>query len=383
MNKRREKSKWFSYLMIGLILIIAYKTLDNFTNIFVWIKKLTDVLMPFILAALFAYILYIPCRDIEKKIKEVKFKFISKRARGLSVLLMYIIVILVIFILINFIMPIITKSVKELAGSFPDYYNTAIKYFSNLPEDSILTKININEIIENMKQINITEQVLNTITMKNISQYIKGVVGATGVVFDLFVIIVVSIYLLLERSKLKEFLKSLAKALFSKETNKKMSKYYSKTNRIFFSFISSQILDAFIVGILISIVLLIMKVKYAVLLGFMIGLFNIIPYLGAILGVVIAVIITLFTGGVSQAITMLVVTIVFQQVDANIINPKILGTSLELSPIIVIFSVTIMGAYFGVFGMFLAVPIAAMVKVLILDFIEEKNREKEKQIDNK
>lgn len=381
MNKKREKTKWFSHLMIGLILIIAYKTLDNFTNIFDWIKKLINVLMPFIMATLFAYILYIPCRDIEKKLKKIKFGFISKRARGLSVLIMYLIVILAIFIIINFIMPTVTTSIKELASSFPDYYNTAIKYFSDLPEDSILNKIKINEIIENMKQINITEQILNTITLNNISQYIKGVVGATGVIFDLFVIIVVSIYLLLERSIIKEFLKSLAKALFNQETNRKMSKYYSKTNRVFFSFISSQILDAFIVGTLISIILLIMKVKYAVLLGFMIGLFNIIPYLGAIVGVLIAVIITLFTGGFSQAITMLIITIVLQQVDANIINPKILGSSLELSPIIIIFSVTIMGAYFGILGMFLAVPIAAMIKVLLLDFIEEKN--KEKQIDNK
>lgn len=380
MNKRREKSKWFSYLMMGLILIIVYKTLDNFTNIFDWIKKLIDVLMPFIMAALFAYILYIPCRGIEKRLKKVKLNFINKRARGLSVLIIYLTVALIIFIMINFIIPNITASITELASSFPEYYNTAIEYFSNLPEDSIFNKININEIIENMKQINIMESILNTLTLNNISQYIKGVVGAAGVIFDLFVIIAVSIYLLLERGKIKEFLKSLAKALFNQDTNRKMNKYYSKTNRVFFSFISSQILDAFIVGTLISIILLIMKVKYAVLLGFMIGLFNIIPYLGAILGVLIAVIITLFTGGFSQAITMLIITIVLQQVDANIINPKILGSSLELSPIIIIFSVTIMGAYFGILGMFLAVPIAAMIKVLLLDFIEEKN--KEKQIDN-
>ena len=78
---------------------------------------------------------------------------------------------------------------------------------------------------------------------------------------------------------------------------------------------------------------------------------------------------------------VVICVIVLQQIDANIINPKILGSSLELSPIIIIFSVTIMGAYFGILGMFLAVPIAAMIKVLVLDFIEEKN--KEKQIDNK
>lgn len=381
MSKKREKSKWFSYLIMGIILISVYKTLDSFTSIFVWIGKLINVLMPFIISAILAYMLYIPCRGIEKRLRKNKLKFLNRNARKLSVLLIYLIVFLIILIMINFIIPNITNSIKELASNFPQYYNIAIEYFSNLPEDSILKQININGIIENLKQINITEQIINMLTLNNISQYIKGVVGAAGAIFDLFVIIVVSIYLLLERHSIKEFLKSLSKALFNQELNKKINTYYAKTNKVFFSFISSQILDAFIVGILMSIMLMIMKVKYAVLLGFMIGVFNIIPYLGAILGVVIAVIITLFTGGFTKTITMLIATIILQQIDANIINPRILGTSLKLSPIIIIFSVTIMGAYFGIFGMFLAVPIAAMIKVLILDFIEEKN--KEEQIDNK
>ena len=112
------------------------------------------------------------------------------------------------------------------------------------------------------------------------------------------------------------------------------------------------------------------------MLGFLIGLFNVIPYLGAIVAVLISSIITIFTGGVTQALIMLVAVIVLQQIDANIINPKILGTSLEISPILIIFSVTILGAYFGVLGMFLAVPIAAMIKVLLIDFIDDKNKSK-------
>ena len=112
------------------------------------------------------------------------------------------------------------------------------------------------------------------------------------------------------------------------------------------------------------------------MLGFLIGLFNVIPYLGAIVAVLISSIITIFTGGITQALIMLVAVIVLQQIDANIINPKILGTSLEISPILIIFSVTILGAYFGVLGMFLAVPIAAMIKVLLIDFIDDKNKSK-------
>jgi len=124
----------------------------------------------------------------------------------------------------------------------------------------------------------------------------------------------------------------------------------------------------------------VLKVKYAVLLGFMIGLFNLIPYLGAIVAVAIAIIITLLTGGISKAIWMAAIVIIIQQIDANIINPKITGTSLKISPILIIFSVTIIGAYFGVIGMFLAVPIVAIIKLMISDYIKYKEEVKENKL---
>ena len=118
----------------------------------------------------------------------------------------------------------------------------------------------------------------------------------------------------------------------------------------------------------------ILNVKYAVLLGFMIGLANIIPYFGAIIAIVIATIITFFTGGLFQAIWMVVVVTILQQIDANVINPKIVGDSLKISPLLVIFAVTLGGAYFGVTGMFLAVPVVAVLKLIIDDFIEWKSK---------
>ena len=114
-------------------------------------------------------------------------------------------------------------------------------------------------------------------------------------------------------------------------------------------------------------------VKYAVLLGFMIGIFNLIPYFGAIIAVVIAALITLLTGGLGQCLIMVIVVIILQQIDANIINPKILGNSLKISPLLVIFAVPVGGAYFGFWGMFLSVPIVAVIKLLLTDYIEYKN----------
>ena len=116
----------------------------------------------------------------------------------------------------------------------------------------------------------------------------------------------------------------------------------------------------------------IIGVKYSILLGFMIGLFNIIPYFGAIVAVGLSILITIITGGLSKAFWMALVVIILQQIDSNIINPKIIGDSLEISPLLVIIAVTIGGAYFGVLGMFLAVPVVAVLKIIINDWIEAK-----------
>ena len=195
---------------------------------------------------------------------------------------------------------------------------------------------------------------------------------ASGI-FDLFVSIVVSVYILLQRGTIIKFCKRLTMAIFDEKTCNKIGRYVDSTNRIFFKFISGQLIDGVIVGILVTIGMSIIGVKYSVLLGFMIGLFNIIPYFGAIVAVAISVLITLITGGISQTLIMAIVVIVLQQIDSNIINPKIIGDSLEISPLLVIFAVTIGGAYWGVLGMFLAVPVAAVLKIIIDDWIDFKN----------
>lgn len=377
MKKEKDWKKWIGAFVFCVVLIIIYKTLDNFSTIFSWIGNFNKILMPFILAVIIAYIFYIPCKKLENVYKKSKIKFISKRTRGLATLTVYLIAGFSIFVIIRFVFPTITKSISDLASNLPGYYNRAIEFFSTLPEDSPLKQLNIADIVLKLKEINITDKIVEFLNFDNIWQYVKGVMDFTGIVFDMFVTFVVSVYLILERGDIKSFLKNLSKAIFSKEMNEKLSEYYKKTNTIFFCFISSQVLDAIIIGLISIIAMSIMHVKYALLLGFLIGLFNIIPYFGAIVAILIAIIITIFTGGIFKAIWMAITVIILQQIDANIINPRILGNSLHLSPILVIFSVTLCGSYFGVLGMFLAVPIAAMLKILVLDFIDEKKTKEE------
>ena len=210
------------------------------------------------------------------------------------------------------------------------------------------------------------------INPEKITEYVKGVLGVASGIFDVFVTIIVSIYILLQRTQIIEFFKSLTMAIFGEKNCNKISKYVHNSNQIFFKFISGQLIDGVVVGILVTIAMSIIGVKYSILLGFMIGLFNIIPYFGAIVAVGLSILITVITGGLSKAFWMALVVIILQQIDSNINNPKIIGDSLEISPLLVIIAVTIGGAYFGVLGMFLAVPVVAVFKIIINDWIELK-----------
>ena len=370
MKNFKTGTKWFYWFTLIAAVVVIYKILDNFTGIGAWIGNLLNVLSPFLIAILLAYLLYIPCRKIEKLYK--KSKRIKKRARGLAVATTYLLVVLAIMLVINIVFPIIYDSVIDLAQNLPGYYEEALGYVNSLPEDSPISKDTIEEAIDKLKEIDITK----FFSADNISIYLEKVVGIANGIFDTFVTIVVSVYILLERTEILKFIKRLNSSLFNEQRCNTINRYFVKGNEIFFKYISSQVLDAIIVGIIMSIALSIMKVKYAVLLGFLIGLFNLIPYFGAIVAVIIAAIITIFTGGISQAIWVVVVLVILQQLDANILNPKIVGDALEISRILIIFSVTVGGAYFGVLGMFLGVPVIGVIKMMIDDYIERNENKK-------
>lgn len=373
-NKHGWKKR-ISWMFIIIILMIIYKLLDNFSGVSAWFGKLFGILKPFFIGILIAYILFVPCRAIERALQKTKSKFLNKRARGLSVLLIYIIAFLVIMIITNFIFPILKESVVELISNVPNYYNTIIEKYNELPEDNVLKNDVIKEKMAEFENIDI-KQILN-ISNDKLLDYVKNIVGVFSGLFNIFVSLVVSVYVLLQRRHLVGALRKFSKAVFNKETYEALDRYFLKANEVFFTFIGSQVLDAFIVGIMTTVAMLIMKVQYAPLLGFIIGLFNLIPYIGAIVAVAMAVVITFITGGLKQMIIMAIVVIILQQIDANIINPKILGNNLKTSPLLVLFSISIGGAYFGPMGMFLAVPVAVVIKLILKDFVDNRNKVKE------
>ena len=368
---KQNWKKRTSWLLIAIIVVVIYKMLDNFSSVQEWFGKLFLILKPFLIGLLISYILFIPCRKIESIYKKAKLKFISKKARGLSVITTYILFVLVIVIIINCIFPVLKNSIVELVSNVPSYYESLVNQYKELPEDSILKSEIIQDKMAELTNIDM-KQFLN-INNEKIIEYVKNIIDIFSGIFDVFVSIIVSVYILLQRSEIVGFLRKFARAIFKKDTYELVDKYFTKGNEVFFTFVSSQLLDAVIVGILTTIAMLILKVKYAPLIGFTIGLFNMIPYIGAIVAVGIGIFITFITGGLGKALAMAIVVIILQQIDANIINPKIIGSSLEISPLLVIFSITVGGAYFGILGMFLAVPIAVVIKTILLDWIDSKN----------
>lgn len=376
---RKNLSKWMYWFLLGLAIILVYKFFDNIAIIGSTISNFFGTITPFLAGALLAYLLYIPASRIEKTFVTSKNKLLKKKARGLSVLVTFILAILVITILVNVILPVVTESIIELVNNFQNYWNTAIDRLNALPEDSILKSEKVTELIGSIGDSIQNIDFKKYINPEKISSYVKSVLGVASGIFDIFVTIVVSVYILLQRGQIINFFERLGTAIFNKKTCEKIGKYFNSSNRIFFKFISSQLIDAVIVGVLVTIAMSIIGVRYAILLGFMIGLFNIIPYFGAIIAVAISILITVITGGLSQAAIMAVVVIILQQIDSNIINPKITGNSLEISPLLVIFAVTVGGAYFGVLGMFLAVPVIAVLKIVVNDFIEYKIKKKRYQ----
>ena len=333
-KEKKVITKWMYWFSLVVALILVYKLLDSFNSISIW-----------------------------------------KKSRLLSILTVYTILILVCAIAIRFFIPAIISSVEDLINNFQTYYINIKNAIMELPEDSILKSESAMNILNELSNIKI-EDYLN---LERLTQYAQGIINFASSIFDTFVSIVVSIYLLVERKEIVDFFRKLLGSIFSKEVYENIGRYFHRTNEIFCKFLTSQFLDAIVIGVLVSIAMSIMKVKYAVLIGVFIGLFNMIPYFGAIIAVTISICLTILTGGLSKAIEMAVAVILLQQIDANIINPKIVGESLKMSPLLVIFSVTIGGAYFGIMGMFLAVPVAAIIKVFLCDLIEYNYKKRRMQ----
>ena len=367
MNKENfERAKWIPICIIAVLLMIIYKTFDNFTQITTAVQRFLWVISPLLFGVLFAYFFSIPYEKLEKLYSKSKVKFISKKSRALSVLTIFLFLILVIAFIMAVIMPILFTSIIDFAWSIPTFLNRLTDYLDDMPEDSVFVVFNVLESIEDFSS-DLVNQFLNPAA---IERFTRSLISIADGIVNVALGLIISLYILLEREKIMEFFKRLSMSTIKGEkARNRLHKYLEQINKVLVTFIASKGLDSIINLVVVTSILLIFNVQFAYLLGPIAGILNFIPYLGSLIAVLLISTITLLTGGVGKAIQVLIILLIFQQLDANFIEPRILRTSLKISPILVIISVLAGGAYFGILGMFLAVPIATIIKQILLEYI--------------
>lgn len=346
----------FNWLPLILLSAISIGLILNFrTLISDGIEPFLSVLTPFFWAFGIAYLINPLMMFIEKKFK---------LKRAFSLMISYILVIICIYILIAIIVPTIFSSLSELFSNITEYANSAQdwinKTLANTPLDLNHLNASATEFISK------TSALLSNVVGNLLTQTIKITSSVVKFVFGF----IISIYMLMDKENLIASCKKIVIAVMPSEKSSKLFiSFMGEVHNIFSRFIIGKIIDSLIIGVLCYIGLLLMKAQYSVLISFIVGLTNMIPYFGPFIGMIPAFVLTLIVDP-SMAIWVLLFIFILQQFDGWYLGPKILGDQVGVSPLLIIFAVTAGGGLFGVLGMFLSVPIIALIKIYIEKFIE-------------
>lgn len=357
------KSTWIKILLVGTVLILIYRLTDNLSGTFGAVGNFVNVFTPVIIGAAISFFLWKPASKLELLFEKSKADWVRKRSRGLAVLLIYLIILAVLALIVNFIIPGLGKNIRELIENAPGYIKEAEKF---LAENEILSKYNF------LEQINekIMDFVKENLSFEKLNMYVGVVSNIANSFMSFFLGIVFSIYILLSAPAIKGFAGKIYKRLNDGRGKTVIKTYAYRTVDLFYSYFSALALDAVIVGLITAIVLGIFKVPYAVLLGLFVAIGNMIPFFGPIVAAVVIYVITAIAFDPVKAIWVIVFQLVLGQLDGNLIQPKILGKSIGISPLLVLFSVVVFGDLFGFVGMIMGVPVIAAIKMIADDYLD-------------
>ena len=368
-----EWKKWMSPVQI-LVLAMGLLALYRLAGA-VDIGNFIRVIAPFLVGLAIAYILSRPVAKIKVRLEESSVNFVQKRAHGLSVVLIFLIALSLVVIVISYIVPIIISNLADFVGNIAGYIGTVRVWIDGIEPDSW-----IYDLIPGDNSNFMSDFSLETLFMQlslGTATIVRQVMSVTTGLMNAAFSVIFALYTLLYKDSILALVNRIARAFVKERTLEEAQAYAHKSNEIFYKFVSAQFLDACILGTLATIMLAVFGVEYAVTLGLLLGICNMIPFFGSIFASIVTTIVTLFTGGFVLALITFIALLVLQQIDANFIGPKITGDALGLNPLLIIFSIMVGGAYFGVVGMFISVPIAAMCKMFLEDFLANRERKLE------
>lgn len=368
---------WIVRFLFVVVVILGFIFITNFQVVMDGIGRFLGVLSPFIFGFIVAYLLNGAQKKIEILVKKINVPLIQKRSRAISVLILYTLSLFLIFLILNYLVPLIIQNIIDVIHLLPAFYSSLLEFATGLEDKGIIELIKLEDFFKSFTSSYTPEKILmqSTASLASLGIFAKNI--SVGVL-NTFLAFVISIYALIFKDSLLGFFAQVSKKILSEKTFKRSKTLVQRTNEIFYKFIICQFIDACILGVLSTIILSLLGVKFAVTLGILLGICNMIPYFGSIFASIVTMIITFFTGGLSLAIATIISLLILQQIDGNIIGPRIMGGALNLNPILIILSITVGGAYFGVLGMFLSVPVAAILKILVMNWLEATSKGDEK-----
>lgn len=377
--------KFFVVFIMLLILVGFYKLVEFIPSIWTNIKtfggNLVNISKPIIIAAIMSYILKPLINLVDRLYFKVFYKLgkgtkpeevLSKkqfgRIRLLSVVTVILTLSLFLIVLIMFIFEPFLNSLKNLIEELPSFVELVSQFLNNLELDPQLLS-SFNQEVSKFLNINLANW-LNT-SVSAVTTFISN----TGVfIFNFLVAVIISIYMLRDKERIGKFFSVLIEVVFPKKASNGIKNFSSNLDKIFGGYFTGVIVDAAFVGFCSFALTAIIKNPYSVIIGVLAGVSNVIPYLGPLIGAVGAFILGL-PSGLPVAILGFVLLMIFQQIEGNLIQPKILGDFVGLPPLVVIISIIIGGGLFGIVGIIIASPVVGVVSLYYKKYLNKIDKE--------
>lgn len=377
---QKKTLRWVTFFALFLLFLITILRLDSINA---WLGYALFVLRPVLIGLVIAYLFNPVFRMFERKIFSRISSFRFKRY--LSLLCTYIVLFLIVFTLILLIVPQLVASILDFLGSYEAYLQTALNsandiigiingiFSSNiqLPEYEVIQE-SIAEFLTNMNLQGFLQDMLTYSTIEALFEMVGEIFFIfTDIIFGLFI----SAYILSTKENLYAYVMRLRRALFPDEINERITSVCTIADRSFGGFIRGKLLDSTLVGVMVYIIISLMNVPYAILIAVIIGITDIIPVVGPFIGVIPSAVIILLTDPI-KVIPFLLTILIVQQIDGNIVAPKILGENTGVSSLCVMIAITLMGAIWGLVGMVVGVPLFATVLELTDKYLNKKLKAK-------
>ena len=368
--KTLVSNMWYIVALVAIIAII-FLMIANWGVVLAVIGKFLTILMPFILGFFFACFINPLVKRVHSLLNRMKPGKGAKIKKAFSVIISYVVVIGVITVLLIYIIPQIKASIGELGNTIQDGYQYMITHQKELNEK--IPFIGLGGGIEYIKEFAYKKIMSNGSEIIPYVYHVSSSFLTTS--YNVLMGLVISIYIILDMKKLKRSARKVVYALSPKKKEQEVWETMKQCSHIFNGFLIGKMIDSLIIGILCLIAMSILKLPYALLLSLIVCITNMIPYFGPIIGAIPGVMIYLFID-IRYAFIFALMILILQQFDGLYLGPKILGDQTGIKPLWVIFGITVGGAYFGVMGMFLGVPVVAVIMYLLQLFLDKKLKKK-------